>query len=299
MYGGGALVARVLPGRVGDLAAAGVGRALARSNVMAERRAMVERHLQRVYGEPLTGADLNREVGRAFASYARYWLESFRLSGRSRAEVVAGMAWEGVEHVETARANGKGAIFVIPHLGGWEWGGAWLAAMGYPVTVVVEALDPPELFEWFANFRRALGMEVVAVGPGAGTEILRALKDNHTVCLLSDRNVGGAGVEVEFFGEQTELPAGPATLAIRTGAALLPAAVYFSEKRGGHRGVIRPPIAVPPRRAGKVREDVARVTQDVAVALEELIRVAPEQWHLFQPNWPSDLEDPTRRAAPP
>jgi KDO2-lipid IV(A) lauroyltransferase len=75
--------------------------------------------------------------------------------------------------------------------------------------------------------------------------------------------------------------------------------VYFSEKRGGHRGVIRPPIAVPPRRAGKVREDVARVTQDVAVALEELIRVAPEQWHLFQPNWPSDLEDPTRRAAPP
>lgn len=281
-------MSRVLPGPVGELAAASVGRALSRSPVMRSRRAMVERHLQRVHGEPLTGAELNREVGRAFASYSRYWLESFRLRGRSRAEVVAGMAWEGVEHVEAARANGKGAIFVIPHLGGWEWGGAWLAAMGYPVTVVVEALDPPELFEWFADFRRALGMEVVAIGPSAGAEILRALKANHTVCLLSDRNVGGAGVEVEFFGERTELPAGPATLAIRTGAALLPAAVYFGDRRGSHRGVIRPPIPVPPRRPGKIRDDVTRVTQDIAIALEELIRVAPEQWHLFQPNWPSD-----------
>ncbi len=263
---------------------------MARSRAMRDRRAMVERHLQRVHGGPLSGADLNREVSRAFASYGRYWLESFRLTGRSRAEVVAGMAWEGVEHVETARANGKGALFVIPHLGGWEWGGAWLAAMGYPVTVVVEALDPPELFEWFADFRRALGMEVVAVGPSAGTEILRAIHANHTVCLLSDRNVGGAGVEVEFFGERTELPAGPATLAIRTGAALLPAAVYFGDKHSSHRGVIRPPIDVPPRRPGKIREDVTRVTQDIAIALEELIRVAPEQWHLFQPNWPSDRE---------
>jgi KDO2-lipid IV(A) lauroyltransferase len=251
---------------------------------------MVERHLQRVHGASLSGADLNKEVGRAFASYARYWLESFRLPGRSRAEVVAGMAWQGVEHVEAARVRGHGAMFVIPHLGGWEWGGAWLAAMGYPVTVVVEALDPPEVFEWFAEFRRALGMEVVAVGPSAGTEILRALNANHTVCLLSDRNVGGAGIDVEFFGERTELPAGPATLAIRTGAALLPAAVYFGDKRSSHRGVIRPPIPVPPRRAGKLREDVAQVTQDIAFALEELIRVAPEQWHLFQPNWPSDRD---------
>ena len=198
------------------------------------------------------------------------------------------MAWEGVAHIEEARAAGHGVIFVIPHLGGWEWGGAWLAAMGYPVTVVVEALEPPELFEWFADFRRSLGMEVVGVGPAAGTAVMRALRSNHTVCLLSDRNVGGAGAVVEFFGERTELPAGPATLAIRTGAALLPAAVYFDERSGGHLGVIRPPLST--QRTGRLREDVTAITQRIAYALEELIRRAPEQWHLFQPNWPSDYE---------
>ncbi len=281
-------VSRMMPGRFGMVAADGLGRVLAQTRPMRSRRAMLERHLRRVYGPDLQGPAMTREVRRAFGSYARYWLDSFRLQGKTRTEVLGGMAWEGVAHIEEARAAGNGVIFVIPHLGGWDWGGAWLAAMGYPVTVVVEALEPPELFEWFAQFRRSLGMEVVGVGPAAGTAVIRALRSNHAVCLLSDRNVGGAGVAVEFFGERTELPAGPATLAIRTGAALLPAAVYFDEHNGGHLGVIRPPLST--ERTGRLREDVTAITQRIAYALEKLIRRAPEQWHLMQPNWPSDYE---------
>ena len=112
------------------------------------------------------------------------------------------------------------------------------------------------------------------------------MADNEVVCLLSDRFIDGASTPVEFFGERTLLPAGPATLAIRTGAPILPTAVYFKGRGNGHHAVIRPPI--PIQRLGRLREDVQRVTQALARELELLIRRAPEQWHLLQPNWPSD-----------
>ena len=113
------------------------------------------------------------------------------------------------------------------------------------------------------------------------------------MCLLCDRDIGGAGVEVEFFGERTLLPGGPAMLALRTGAPLLPVAVYF--RRYDHLGVVCPPVASV--RRGRLRDDVARVTQSLANELEDLIRVAPEQWHLLQPNWPSDPGWRARHSA--
>ena len=90
-----------------------------------------------------------------------------------------------------------------------------------------------------------------------------------------------------FFGEETTLPAGPATLGLRTGAPILPVAAYFTPRYNGHHAVVRPPVPAE-RRGGGLRDDVARVTQHLAHELEHLIRRAPEQWHLFQPNWPSD-----------
>ena len=108
------------------------------------------------------------------------------------------------------------------------------------------------------------------------------------MCLLSDRDIRGGGIEVEFFGEKTTMPAGPATLALRTGAPLLPTGVYFTSRRNGHLAVVRPPL--PIERTGRLRDDVVRVTQDLAHELEDLIRRAPEQWHLMQPNWPADAD---------
>ncbi len=128
---------------------------------------------------------------------------------------------------------------------------------------------------------------MVPIGPDVSRTVLRALRDNRIVCLLTDRDLTGDGVEVEFFGERTTLPGGPATLALRTGASLLPVAVYFEAGRG-HRGVVR--ASIPTERAGRLRDDVARITQCLAHQFEELIRVAPRQWHLLQANWPSDRE---------
>lgn len=269
----------LVPG-VADLAGTG-----ARS-VMRGRRQIIARHLRRARPE-LSGRALDAAVDAAFDSYARYWVESFRLPDMSPADLDAGFSYEGFDHVVRARDAGSGVIIALPHLGGWEWAAFWLASIEQiPITAVVESIEPPELFEWFVAFRRSLGMNVVALGPEAGAASLRALRAGEALCLLCDRDIGGGGVEVDFFGERTTLPAGPATLAFRTGAPIIPTAIYFDGE--GHRAQIDPPLEV--ERRGSLRADVARVTQDLARSLEALISAAPEQWHLMQPNWPSDFE---------
>jgi KDO2-lipid IV(A) lauroyltransferase len=202
------------------------------------------------------------------------------------ARIEATFTRDGDEQIAAGIEAGTGVILALPHLGGWEWAGRWVAEQGWPITVVVEPLEPPELFEWFVSYRRSLGMNVVPLGPDAARAVLKAVKDNHVVCLLCDRDLQGGGVEVDFFGERTTLPAGPAFLALRTGAPLLPTAVYFTSERDGHHAIIRPAPPLPA--TGSFRDDVASLTQTLAHELEWLIRRAPEQWHLFQPNWPSD-----------
>jgi KDO2-lipid IV(A) lauroyltransferase len=245
----------------------------------------VERNLRRI-DPTLSGKRLQQMVEETFVSYARYYEESFRLPGTSAADLDAGFQPDGWERVDAALAQGRGAIMAMPHLGGWEWSGFWVTQVqGRAVTAVVEELEPRALFEWFVGLRRSFGFEVVALGPAAGAATARALKANHVLALLCDRDLSGTGPEVEFFGETTTLPGGPATLALRTGAALLPTAVYF-DGPDLRRSVVLP--ALDTSRHGKLREDVQRVTQDLARALEDLIRRAPDQWHLLQPNWPSD-----------
>ena len=301
----GSAVASLLPGAVARRVAEGMGVAAARVPRMAarlpalervpataalrNRRRQMARHLRRVEGPHLLGPALAAEVDAAFGSYARYWAESLRLPSLTPAEVDAGMSFRGMGHLYDAYALGRGVILALPHLGGWEWGGMWLAHTGIPVSVVVEALDPPELFEWFTDFRRRLGMQVIANGPHAAAACLQALRQGRVLCLLSDRVVGDTlGVEVEFFAERTRLPAGPVTLGLRTGAPVVPAAVYFTGADSGHLAVVRPPLPLT-RSSARLRDDITAGTQLLAREMEELLRREPTQWHLMQANWPSDL----------
>ena len=251
-----------------------------------ERRAMIARHLRRV-DPTLQGMRLRVAVQEAFDSYAHYYLESFRLPNLSGEVVERGFDVDGYQHIVDGLAAGNGVILVLPHLGGWEWAGRWIAEQGHQITVVVERIEPPELFDWFVELRSSLGMNVVALGSDVASTLMRALRDNHVVCLLADRDLQRGGPSVEFFGERTTLPAGPAMLSLRTGAPILPTAVYFTRRVDGHHAWVRPPLPVE-REAERLRDDVARITQLLAADLEVLIRRAPSQWHMFQPNWPSD-----------
>ncbi|MGA0862701.1 MAG: phosphatidylinositol mannoside acyltransferase [Ilumatobacteraceae bacterium] len=279
----GSLVARATPAAVarGTLTLLAPGVAFSQPG----RREMIERHLRRV-DPALRGLALRRASQRAFDSYLRYYAESFRLPSLSRRYVDRMFSVDGFDNIERGLEAGNGVILALPHLGGWEWAGRWMGDKGHRLTVVVEALEPPELFEWFTALRRNLGMNVVPLGPTAAGEVAAALSRNEVVCLLCDRDIAGNGISVEFFGEATTLPAGPAMLGLRTGAAVLPTAVYFTEKVDGHHAVVRPPLAL--ERRGRLRDDVNDGTALLARELELLIRRAPDQWHLFQPNWPSD-----------
>ena len=280
----GALAARATPHTLTAGLATPFG--LGASYASPERRAMIERQLRRA--DPmLRGARLRRASQHAFDFYARYWIESFQLPHLSRRAVDRGFRDDGYPQIVEALQHGNGAILALPHLGGWEWAGRWICDQGHPMTVVVERIDPPELFEWFRDLRSELGMNVVALGPSAGGEVLAALKRNEIVCLLSDRDLQRTGPEVEFFGERTTLPGGAATLALRMGTPIFPTAVYFTDRVDGHLGWVRPALPVE-RREKRLRDDVARITQDLAHELEILVRRAPAQWHMFQPNWPSD-----------
>lgn len=280
----GSIAAKFIPPSLSFPIARLVGRLVGYTN--RERRRLVKRNLGRASCRDLEGRELRRSVNGVFSSYANYYLQSFRLPAMTKTEIVDNFSEEGYELIAKGRESGNGVIMAMPHLGSWEWAAYWLTLNhGVPVGCVVEALRPPELFEWYKSFRTSLGMKVVGLGPSAGTEAMAMLRENRAVCLPSDRHVGGVGVQVEFFGERTMLPAGPATLALRTGATLLPIAVY--DRPNGCHGVVRPAIRAV--REGRLRDDVSRVTQALARELELLISAAPEQWHLLQPNWPSDL----------
>ncbi len=142
-----------------------------------------------------------------------------------------------------------------------------LVDQGYGLTAVVERLDNDELFEWFREMRSRVGVNVIPLDDNAGLRVSAALKDNQVVSLLCDRDIPRdgvrSGVEVEFFGERTTVPAGPAFFALRTGAALLPLATYFTRKSDGHHTVVRPPIPVE-RQGGLARRCCAHyaITDD-------------------------------------
>lgn len=281
------MLARVAPSKLLEGASVGVGSSLARA--MKQNKAMVMRHLQRV-DPSLTGKRLQVATQQAFVSYTRYYLETFRLPSQSTSQIAAGHQVEGFEHIERAASHGKGTILALPHMGGWEWSGRWLIDQGFQLTAVVERLENTELFEWFVNLRSRYGVNVIALTDDAGVAVGKALRDNHVVSLLCDRDIPKdgkrTGVEVQFFGETTTVPAGPAFFALRTGASLLPMATFFTTDANDHKAVIRPALVV--ERQGSLREDVSRISQLLMFEIENLIRQAPEQWHLFQPNWPSD-----------
>jgi phosphatidylinositol dimannoside acyltransferase len=261
--------------------------------VRDDHRAMVAANLRRVLDadadDPGHQAVLDHWARRSFRAYARYWVEGARLGRTSPIEVEQRTFVDGLGYLVEGMAAGKGVIMALPHVGSWEYGGAFLATQGLPMTAVAERIEPPELFQFFVEQRASMGLTIVPLDGSSGSSVISTLRRGGLVGLLSDRDLAGNGIEVEFFGEKTTMPAGPATLALRTGARLVTGAVYSGPGRD-HRAVVEPPLDTT--RTGSLRQDVARLTQGIATRFEGLIRRAPEQWHVFQPLWLADRTEP-------
>ena len=287
-YRVGAETARRLPAPLGRLLARAASRgmlALAR-----DRREQVERNLRQVLGAGASDATIAATTTRVFDNYARYWHELFRLDPgvtNAGAEVLDLGELVGGDHLDAATGGPvasapRGAILALPHVGNWDLAGAYLAARGHRLVVAAEPVEPPELFDWFVETRRRLGMEVVGLGPDAVGALLRALEDGALVCLVCDRDLTGDGVEVDFFGAPARVPRGPALLALRAGVPLLPAAAGFLAD-GRQRVTIGAPLDL--ERRGRLRDDVERVTKDLVRHFEEQIAAHPDQWLVMQPVW--------------
>lgn len=259
---------------------------LAYGKLSKRRMLMMRRHLQKVAG-PLGEKEIEVRMGRALALYARYWYETFRLPSVPPPEILASFESEGEEFIESSLDRGKGLIVALPHLGNWDVAGCYISQKYSPVLAVAEYLRPPRAFEHWKRTRERLGMRIVPLD-GTATpvrEAMKHLRGGGIVGLVADRMIGTGGVEVEFFGEVTRVPAGPAALARRSGADLMPAGLYMLDG-GRHLGILRPPVEISG--GSDVQEDVAVATRALAREFEALIRRDPEQWHLFTPFWPSD-----------
>jgi KDO2-lipid IV(A) lauroyltransferase len=229
-------------------------------------------------------ADPGAASRRAIGYYARYWVDTLRLPTVSAEVLDRRFSFAGYDHIREVQRRGHTPIMVLPHLGSWEWAAAWLGRIcDQHVIAVVERLEPPELFDWFAKTRNSYGVEIVPLGSGAMERLMTAARDRAgIITLVADRDIAGNGIPVRFFGAEASLPAGPAILGLRTNSPLLPVAVYDTGRTRSCE--VRPPIW--PDRSGGFRADVLAMTQRVASELEDLISAAPEQWHVLADIWP-------------
>ena len=247
----------------------------------------LRKNLRRVVGPGPSELEMDALVGAALRSYSRYWLETFRLPRMDKREVAEQTKTTGAEHLDAALEKGKGAVLALPHTGNWDVAGIWLVHHTGSFATVAERLKPESLVDRFVEYREGLGFEILPLTGGARTplEVLRErLRENKVVCLLADRDLSRKGVQVDFFGEATRMPGGPALLAATTGAALLPVAMWFTPD--GWAQVINPPIEVP---EGRLRDQVPHLTQAVAHQFETDIAAHPADWHMLQKLWLADL----------
>lgn len=259
---------------------------------------VLEGNLRRVLGPDASGAELRALSRESLRSYARYWLEIFRLPviplQRMLSQTVVKPG-----HLEAAMdclRAGRGVIFALPHMGNYDQAGAWIIANGAgSFTTVQERLKPESLFDKFVAFRERLGMEVLPASGGMVSAfgiLSQRLRDGKLVCLVADRDVTGSGTEVDYFGEKARIMGGSAALAERTGAALFPAILWYESDRWGI--YVGKEIPVPAE--GDRKQKVAAMTQELARSFEAGIRAHPADWHMLQRVFVADL-DPERLAA--
>src|SRR5580658_6065625 len=260
---------------------------------------VLEGNLRRVVGSQASGEQLRGLSRQVVRSYARYWLEVFRLPVIPAARLLGGMHVTGhVRAIFDYPAAGRGVILALPHMGNYDLAGAWLIAKGAgSVTVVAERLKPESVYDRFVAFREGIGMQVLPASGGTSSAfgiLAQRLRAGKTVGLVCDRDVTGAGMEVEFFGEKARMMGGAAALAVQTGAALMPVILWFEGSQWGAH--VHEEIPVPAEGDGE--QKAAAMMQEVARLFEAGLRAHPQDWHMLQRVFVADL-DPgrLRRAA--
>ncbi|MBO3087247.1 phosphatidylinositol mannoside acyltransferase [Cellulomonas dongxiuzhuiae] len=266
----------------------------------------LEANLARVRPELDSGA-LRRLSRAGMRSYMRYFGEAFTLRGLTPEHLAARVRVEGMENLRPDLDAGRQVVIALGHMGNWDLAGAWAAAHVAPVTTVAERLEPEELFQEFRAFRESIGLRIIPL-TGEGDVFRRLVRVARTgpglLPLLADRDLTARGLEVDLFGHRARVAAGPAALAVTTGATLVPASITYERLRrarrraaGGPWGVVvrfHAPVQADPD--GPRAERVHALTQAWVDVVAEQIHAHPQDWHMLQRVFVADL-DPARDAA--
>ena len=271
-YRAGARVLRLMPPGL-RYAAAGPGGSAWFWLSRAQRRAALDNYAA-VLGRSRDDPEVARVARRAFQNYGRMLTDFLLVGDLSKDEILNRMTVDGREHLDMAMAQGRGVIMALPHMGSWDMAGAYAAALGYPVLAVAETF-PGSLNDAVIATRNKFGVRIVALGRSAVRAITEHLQANGVVALLCDLEQG-PGVAVEFFGRRAIVPGGPGAFALKSGAALLPAAHYVTGS-GRYHGHVDPPLTC------EARETKESLMQRLVHRFEAFIKEKPDQWYAFRP----------------
>jgi KDO2-lipid IV(A) lauroyltransferase len=288
-YGAGWSVVKALPRSVAwRLFQAGADRAARKGGRGTQR---LRQNLRQVVGPDMSEAEMDLLVRDGLRSYARYWLDAFRLPTFRPHQVLRDFQMQDEDKLAEAVAAGNGCVIALSHSGNWDYAGAWVCAHGWKLTTVAERLRPEGLYQKFVDYRASLGMEII---PATGGErppldlLLERIGEGRVIPLLAERDLSARGIDVQFFGAHTRMPAGPAVLALRTGAPLF--VVWLWYDNGAPRGRVVGPVAPPPLDEGSMDVRVRLLTQRLADLLAEGIAAHPQDWHMLQRMWLTDEE---------
>jgi len=212
-----------------------------------------------------------------FRNFAKYLVDFLRFEKLNKENLDDYMHIEGVNHVDQALKKGKGVIILSAHIGNWEIGGVGMALAGYSIGAVALPHRHKAVDDFFNSQREGKGLKVIPVGK-AVRECLNLLKENKLLALLGDRGFGEKGMVVDFFGKPTVLPKGPAAIALKSGAAIVPAFVYRNKD---DTCTLRFENAIEFNPSGKRDSDIRALIVNYKSVIEDAIRNYPDQWFIF------------------
>ncbi len=254
-------------------------------------------NMLRVLGPDARPRQIKRAARKSFHNYIQVLIDFIRIPHMNMHAIEDEVQGQGWENLHTALEGGKGVIVIASHSGNWDYAGSLLGKYKLQATAIADPFQPKRLDNFVIAQRQRLGIHTYPAEAGSVRHLLAALKRNELIILHVDRPVPGEGVEIQFFGESAWVPSGPATIALKTGAAIVPG--YFirdPRNRHGFVGEFSTPINYPAFLTGNKERDIQLITQEIMTYMEGVIRQHPTQWYMFRRMWPRlDLRE--RRFA--
>ena len=214
-------------------------------------------------------------------SYLRYWFDTFRLNKWSKSRIIETTFVVRENLLRDPIATKQGCIIALPHAGNWDHAAAYFCSTGITLTAVVEKLKPEAIFRKFLAYRQSIGIEAISHKEKTIPILMERLNQGKLIALVADRDMSRNGIEVNFLGGIAKMPAGPAILALKTGAPLVTAYIRYLEK--GIEITFDETIKLPV--AGSEEEQIKIVTQSMADNFAKRIKDSPVDWHMLQRIW--------------